>query len=98
MPHERIDAAAGKKVTAEPLYSTGVYWIVQTVVETAGFLGDARSLGLSDGGRLGIVTWIAANPAAGDVIEGTGGARKVRFAVRHGKEWRLPRHHILHRH
>jgi len=26
------------------------------------------------------VTWIAANPAAGDVIEGTGGARKVRFA------------------
>ena len=27
-----------------------------------------------------IVTWIAANPAAGDVIEGTGGARKLRFA------------------
>jgi hypothetical protein len=26
------------------------------------------------------VTWIAANPAAGDVIEATGGARKVRFA------------------
>jgi hypothetical protein len=26
------------------------------------------------------VTWIAANPVAGDVIEGTGGARKVRFA------------------
>jgi len=67
-------------VTAEPLYPTGVYWIVQTVVETAGFLGDARSPGLSDGERLGIVTWIAANPAAGDVIEGTGGARKVRFA------------------
>lgn len=53
---------------------------MQTVVETAGFLGDARSLGLSDGERLGIVTWIAANPAAGDVIEGTGCARKGRFA------------------
>ena len=53
---------------------------MQTVVETAGFLGDARSLGLSDGERLGVVTWIAANPAAGEVIEGTGGARKVRFA------------------
>jgi hypothetical protein len=26
------------------------------------------------------VTWIAANPAAGKPIEGTGGARKVRFA------------------
>jgi len=32
--------------------------------------------------RLAIVTWIAAKPAAGDVIEGTGGARKVRFAGR----------------
>jgi len=41
---------------------------VQTVVETAAFLGDARSLGLSDAERLGIVTWIAANPAAGDPI------------------------------
>ena len=27
-----------------------------------------------------MVTWIAANPEAGDVIEGTGGARKLRFA------------------
>jgi hypothetical protein len=53
---------------------------VQTVVETPAFLGDARSLGLSDGQRLAIVTWIAANPEAGDVIAGTGGARKVRFA------------------
>ena len=55
---------------------------MQTVVETAAFLGDARSLGLSDGELLGIITRIAANPAAGDVIEGTGGARKVRFAGR----------------
>jgi hypothetical protein len=53
---------------------------VQTVVETPAFLGDARALGLSDRQRLAIVTWIAANPEAGDVIEGTGGARKVRFA------------------
>ena len=52
---------------------------MQTVVETAGFLGDARSFGLSDGERLAIVSWIAANPEAGDVIDGTG-ARKVRFA------------------
>jgi hypothetical protein len=64
------------------VYSIGVYWIVQTVVETPAFLDDARSLRLSDGERLAIVTWIAANPAAGDVIEGTGGARKVRFAGR----------------
>jgi mRNA-degrading endonuclease RelE of RelBE toxin-antitoxin system len=57
-----------------------VYWNVQAVVETPAFLNDARSLGLPDAERLAILTWIATNPAAGDVIEGTGGARKVRFA------------------
>jgi len=55
---------------------------VQTVVETRAFLSDARSLGLSESERLAIVTWISANPAAGEVIEETGGARKVRFAGR----------------
>lgn len=49
-------------------------------METPAFLSDARSLRMSGEERLAIVTWIAANPAAGDVIEGTGGARKVRFA------------------
>jgi hypothetical protein len=29
--------------------------------------------------RLAMVAWIADNPEAGDVIEGAGGARKVRF-------------------
>ena len=55
---------------------------MQTVVETPAFLSDARSMGLVEGERLAIVAWIAANPAAGDLIEGTGGARKVRFAGR----------------
>ena len=64
------------------MYSIGVYWIVQTVVETPSFLGDARSLGMSDAERLVIVAWIAAHPKAGDVIEGTGGARKVRSLER----------------
>ena len=57
---------------------------MQTVVETPAFLCDARSLKLSDDERLAIVAWIASNPAAGAVIEGTGGARKVRFG-RKGK-------------
>ena len=55
---------------------------MQIVVETGAFLSDARSLALPDSERLDIVTWIAANPTAGQVIEGTGGARKVRFAGR----------------
>ena len=53
---------------------------MQSVVETPAFLRDARTLGLSEAERLAIVTWLAANPNAGDVIEGTGGARKLRFA------------------
>ena len=55
---------------------------MQTVVETPAFLSDARLLRLTDAERFAIVTWVAANPAAGDVIEGTGGARKVRFGGR----------------
>ena len=51
-----------------------------TVVETPAFLHDARTLGVSQVERLAIVNWVAANPDAGDVIEGTGGARKLRFA------------------
>jgi hypothetical protein len=53
---------------------------LHTVVETLAFVHDARALGLLDAERLAIVTWVASNPGAGDVIEGTGGARKVRFA------------------
>jgi hypothetical protein len=55
---------------------------VQTIVETPGFLADTRNLGISDAERWTIILWIAANPMAGDVMEGTGGARKVRFAGR----------------
>ena len=55
---------------------------MQTVVETPAFLAAARALGLSEGERAAIVTWLSAHPEAGDVIEGTGGARKVRFAGR----------------
>ena len=66
----------------ELLRSNGVYLNMQTVVETAAFLSDGRSLGLSEAERLDIISWIAANPEAGAVIVGTGGARKVRFAGR----------------
>ncbi len=53
---------------------------MQTVVETPAFLADVRALGLTEAVRFEIIDWIADNPTAGDPIEGTGGARKVRFA------------------
>lgn len=49
-------------------------------VETQDYLSDAKNLGLTEKEREAIIVWIADNPDAGDVIEGTGGARKVRFA------------------
>ena len=52
---------------------------MQTVVETRAFVSDARSLGLSEEDRIRIVNWVAAHPEAGEALEGTGGARKVRF-------------------
>ena len=53
---------------------------MQTVVETEGYLRDAKALGLSDRGRMEIVEFLAMHPDAGDEIKGTGGARKIRFA------------------
>jgi len=49
-------------------------------VETPAFLSDARTLGITEAERLAMVSWMAVHPDAGQVIEGTGGARKVRFA------------------
>ena len=53
---------------------------MQTVVETSFYLRRAEKL-LSVGERADIITILAANPFAGDVMEGTGGVRKVRFAT-----------------
>jgi len=55
--------------------------IVETVVETPGFLSAAAKL-FTDEERADIVNLLAVDPEAGDVIRGTGGFRKVRVARR----------------
>ncbi|HSL80573.1 MAG TPA: type II toxin-antitoxin system RelE/ParE family toxin [Pseudolabrys sp.] len=55
---------------------------MHTVVETSTYLRDARRVGLSDDETAEIAKLIAASPSAGDLIKGTGGARKVRMAGR----------------
>jgi mRNA-degrading endonuclease RelE of RelBE toxin-antitoxin system len=55
---------------------------MHTVIETPTFLSDCRRAGLSENARLDIVDAIADDPLAGDVITGTGGARKRRFPGR----------------
>ena len=51
-----------------------------TVVETAEFLRKAKPL-LSESERAELVTFIAANPEAGEIIPETGGVRKIRWAL-----------------
>lgn len=55
---------------------------MQAVVETPDYLADAKACGLTLDERKFIVDFVAENPAAGDEIKGTGGARKIRFAGR----------------
>jgi hypothetical protein len=51
-----------------------------SVVETPEFLSASRKL-LTDAQRTVLVDYLAYNPAAGDVIPGTGGVRKLRWAL-----------------
>ncbi|WP_368518888.1 type II toxin-antitoxin system RelE/ParE family toxin [Rhizobium sp.] len=55
---------------------------MQTVIETPAYLASAKDEGLTIAEREAIVSYIAANPEAGDIMPGTGGARKLRFAGR----------------
>jgi hypothetical protein len=55
---------------------------MQVVIETPGYLADAKDIGLTDNERRFIVDFVAGNPDTGVEIKGTGGARKLRFAGR----------------
>lgn len=51
-----------------------------SVVETPEFLVATRKL-MSDDERALLVDYLAHNPMAGDLVQGTGGIRKVRWAL-----------------
>ena len=51
-----------------------------TVIETPEFLSATRKL-MSDEERALLVDYLAYNPTAGDIIAGTGGVRKLRWAL-----------------
>jgi hypothetical protein len=50
-----------------------------TVVETAEFLRHATKL-MADSDREELVAFVGANPEVGQIIQGTGGVRKTRWA------------------
>ncbi len=73
-----------------------MYAAMQSVVETPGFLADARDAGMTEFERFDLVTHLAANPMAGDVMVGTGGGAEAPVATaRHRQIGRLPHHHVL---
>lgn len=49
-------------------------------METKAFASDVKRL-LTDDELSALIDWLAANPMAGDLMEGTRGARKVRWAA-----------------
>lgn len=60
------------RTAASPLHS---------VVETLEFLACARRL-FTEGERRDLIDFLAASPAAGDLMQGTGGARKLRWGAK----------------
>ncbi len=54
---------------------------MHTGIETADYLQDAKDVGLSAEEMVAIIEIISSDPKAGDVMVGTGGARKLRFGV-----------------
>jgi hypothetical protein len=59
-----------------------VYARMHTVIETPAFLASAADEQIAEDEREAIASYMAANPSAGEIVPGTGGARKVRFAGR----------------
>jgi len=53
---------------------------MHTVIETNAYLAAAKDAGMGDEERAAVVDLIAANPEAGDMMSGCGGARKLRVA------------------
>jgi hypothetical protein len=55
--------------------------LLHTAVETSEFLACARGL-LTESERKELVDFLAANPTAGDLMQGSGGARKLRWGAK----------------
>lgn len=55
---------------------------MQAVVETPDFAADARRARIAEDELEAMIGYIAEHPTAGDLIPGTGGARKIRFRGR----------------
>ncbi len=62
---------------------------MQSVIETADYLSDAKAARLTDAERKKVIITLAGNPAAGDEIQGTGGGAPARFGFPVGTRGRV---------
>jgi hypothetical protein len=53
---------------------------MHTILETGAYLTAAAHAGMVEDERTAVVDLLAANPTAGDIMPGCGGARKLRVA------------------
>jgi hypothetical protein len=53
--------------------------MLHAVAETPGFARDAAAAGMTEAEKVELVGFLAANPEAGELMPGTGGARKLRW-------------------
>ena len=79
---ERVRRASeGRKIGVLDLYAFSVYKTLVLFIETPTFTRLITTL-LSDDEYADLQADLSANPERGDLIRGSGGVRKVRFAVR----------------
>jgi len=75
-----------KKTTGYPYFviaiATGIPYQdgMQTVIETNAYIAAAKAAGMTADEMAAVVEIVVANPEAGDVMPGCGGARKLRVA------------------
>lgn len=53
--------------------------MLHSVAETPTFQRDAAAAGMTEAEKAELITFLAANPKAGEIMPGTGGARKLRW-------------------
>ena len=69
---------------------------MHTVIETLAYTASARETGLIEEERDEIVSFLARHPDAGDFEAGHRRRKQDTYRwPQQGKEWRIPRHHVL---
>lgn len=70
---------------------------MHSVIETNAYLAAAKDAGMSADEQQAVVDLIAANPEAGDIMPGCGGARKLRVARPGSGKSGVSDHHLSRR-